>query len=542
MHYWNLYFLLKAALFYRGYIGFHWALNLALGVVLAWPLPPGRWRRLRNLLAPPVAVALLYHDSYLPPPARVLSQAKALLGFSADYWLELGQRLFSPALALALVAIVLGYAVLARRIRFATLSLASILSVPLVAALHGDPADGVAGSPGSTSGAEATAPAQSSTPDALLHAFYAEQKQLRLQLQTQTQIQTQTQDTGDTPPFDIIVLHVCSLAWDDMEFVGMREHPLLARFDVVFSNFNSAASYSGPAALRVLHGTCGQQRHRQIYESEDPSCYVFPNLEKLGYQTGALLNHDGLYEDFGASLETKGGLEGKLLPNQGAPVHMQNFDGSPIYNDYALLSQWWQQRSAQGGPPVALYYNTISLHDGNRVPGMASRSSLDTYKPRLAQLLQDFDHFITDLEKAQRPVVLVLVPEHGASLRGDKMQISGMREIPSPRITLVPTAVKLIGLPRPAGAAAEAATADSAPQAPLVVDRAMSYFGLFTLLGDWLADSPYAAQPLQSLAERVEKLPGTRFVSENADVVVLRNDANQYRLKSGNDPWIAYTP
>ena len=525
MHYWNLYFLLKAALFYNGYIGFHWALNLALGVSLAWPLPQGRWRKLRNALAPPVALALLYHDSYLPAPARVLSQAKALLGFSADYWLELGQRLVSPTLALALVAIVIGYAILAQRIRFATLTLASILSVPLVASLQNDPASAIAGS-----STDAAAPGQPSTPDALLQAFYAEQSQLRVPLRS----------ASDTPAFDIIVLHVCSLAWDDMEFVGLRDHPLLARFDVVFSHFNSAASYSGPSSLRVLHGTCGQQRHKQIYEAEDPSCYVFPNLEKIGYQTGALLNHDGLYEDFGATLESKGGLEGKLLPNQSAPVHMQNFDGSPIYNDYALLSQWWKQRTTQGGPPVALYYNTISLHDGNRVPGMASRSSLDTYKPRLTQLLADFDRFITDLENAQRPVVLVLVPEHGAALRGDKMQISGMREIPSPRITLVPTALKLIGLQKPP--AAEGAPAGTAPPAPLVVDQPMSYIGLFTLLGDWLADSPYAPQPLQTLAERVEKLLGTRFVAENADIVVVRNDADQYRLKSGNDPWIAYAP
>ena len=525
MHYWNLYFLLKAALFYRGYIGFHWTLNLALGVALAWPLRQGRWRQLRNVLAPPVALALLYHDSYLPPPARVLSQAKALLGFSADYWLELGQRLFSPTLALALVAIAIGYAILAQRIRFATLALASILSVPLVAALHNDPISTIAGS-----STDAATEGQPSAPEALIQAFYTEQNQLHLQLNS----------ASKTPPFDIIVLHVCSLAWDDMEFVGLREHPLLARFDVVFSNFNSAASYSGPASLRVLHGTCGQQRHKQIYEAEDPSCYVFPNLEKLGYQTGALLNHDGLYENFGTTLETKGGLTGKLLPNQGAPVHMQNFDGSPIYNDYALLSQWWNKRTAQGGAPVALYYNTISLHDGNRVPGMASRSSLDTYKPRLAQLLADFDHFINDLENAQRPVVLVLVPEHGAALRGDKMQISGMREIPSPRITLVPTAVKLIGVKKPPPA--EGAAASNAPSAPLVVDKPMSYIGLFTLLGDWLADNPYAPQPLQTLAERVEKLPGTRFVAENADIIVMRNDADQYRLKSGNDPWIAYAP
>ena len=533
MHYWNLYFLLKVGLFYRGYIGFNWALNLALGVALAWPLPQGRWRKLRNALAAAAAVALLYHDSYLPPPSRVLSQAKALLGFSADYWLELLQRLVSPSLVLGLVAIVIAYALLAKRIRFATLALAGILSVPVMASLETSLLNTDANGVGTGDGAMAAAPSKANTPDELMQAFYAEQSQLRLSLRSANAV----------APFDIIMLHVCSLSWDDMEFVGLREHPLLQRFDVVFSDFNSAASYSGPASLRVLHGTCGQQRHQQIYEGEDAACYVFPSLEKLGYQTSALLNHDGLYEDFGKTLESKGGLKGKLLPNQSAPVHMQNFDGSPIYNDYALLSQWWKKHAAEaasGGAPAALYYNTISLHDGNRVPGMTSRSSLDTYKPRLVQLLADFDRFIDDLEKSGRPVALILVPEHGAALRGDKMQISGMREIPSPRITLVPTAVKLIGLKPPTPV--DGAPASNLPTVPIVVTEPMSYLDLFALLNDWLADNPYAAQPLQTLAERTQKLPGTRFVAENADVVTLRNDAGQYFLKSSNDPWIKYNP
>lgn len=70
MHYWNLYFLLKTGLFYRGYTGFDWVLNLALGTALAWPMPQGRWRRLRSVLAWPAALALLYSDSYLPNALR----------------------------------------------------------------------------------------------------------------------------------------------------------------------------------------------------------------------------------------------------------------------------------------------------------------------------------------------------------------------------------------------------------------------------------------------------------------------------------------
>ena len=258
---------------------------------------------------------------------------------------------------------------------------------------------------------------------------------------------------------------------------------------------------------------------------------MFPNLEKVGYQTAALLNHDGVYEEFAHALEQLGGLAGKLQSNQGAPVHMQNFDGSPIYNDHALLAQWWKKRSTDRSTgPVALYYNTISLHDGNRVPGMASRNSLETFKPRLVQLLADFDRFISELEASGRPVVVMLVPEHGASLRGDKIQMSGMREIPGPRITLVPAAVKLVGMK-----ASEA----SPPPGPLVVNQPMSYLGLYTLLGDLIRDNPYASSA-RPLAERLATPVTTPFVSENADVIVMRTIDGKYLMRSGNGEWVPY--
>lgn len=521
MSYWNLYFLVKVGLYFTGYIGFNWWLNLLLWLALLPPIGHRLARRTRAVLAWPAAIALLYYDSYLPTLERVLSQLKALAGFSADYWLELAGRLVSPAALVVAIAGLFLYTALARRVRFATFALAGILSVPLVAAIQERKAEENAAGTLASQG-DGSQAADAADPDALLQKFYTAEAQKRLQF---------TPAAGGTPPFDIILLHVCSLSWDDMEFVGQRNHPLLQRFDALFTNFNSAASYSGPASLRVLHGSCGQTPHKKLYEGIDPQCYVFPNLEKLGYQTAGLLNHDGVYEEFAHTLEQRGGLAGKLQRNQDAPVHMQNFDGSPIYNDHALLSQWWKKRSTQGGAPVALYYNTISLHDGNRVPGMSSRSSLDTYKPRLVQLMADFDKFISELESAGRPVVVMLVPEHGASLRGDKIQISGMREIPGPRITLVPAAVKLVGMKK---------APDAAPAAPVVVNQPMSYLGLFTLLGDLLADNPFAptARPL---AERLQAPETTPFVSENADVIVVRNAAGKYLMKSGNGEWIPYT-
>lgn len=520
MSHWHLYFLAKVGLAFAGYIGFNWWLNLLLWLALLVPVNHQRVQRGRAVLSWPAAIALLYSDSYLPAPERVVAQMESLMGFSAAYWLELAGRLYNPGAWLTVMAGVLLYAALAGRVRFATFALAGILSFPVVSAIQEqrvrekDAAVILASQGDGTQAAQAVA----ADPDTLLKNFYATESQKRLKL---------TAASGP-PPFDIIVLHVCSLSWDDLEFVGQRDNPLLQRFDVVFTNFNSAASYSGPASMRVLHGSCGQTPHKQLYEGVDPSCYVFPDLEKLGYQTAGLLNHDGVYENFAKTLELHGGLAGKLQRNQDAPVHMQSFDGSPIYNDHALLSQWWKKRSSMpGAAPTALYYNTVSLHDGNLVPGVKSRNSIDTYKPRLIQLTADLDKFISELEAAGRPVAVVLVPEHGAALRGDKIQISGMREIPSPRISLVPAAVKLVGMKKTAGTA------------PLALNQPMSYFGLFSFLNDLITDSPYAPGA-RTLADRLKTPETTPFVSENADVVVMRNAAGRFVMKSGSSDWIAY--
>jgi cellulose synthase operon protein YhjU len=193
------------------------------------------------------------------------------------------------------------------------------------------------------------------------------------------------------------------------------------------------------------------------------------------------------------------------------------------------LSQWWTQRQTRGAAPVALYYNTITLHDGNRIPGSKSSSSLDTYKPRLVKLLGDFDRFVTQLEASGRPVVLVLLPEHGASLRGDKVQISGMREIPDPKITLVPAAIKLIGLPP---------TTAPAAGGPVVVTQPMSYFGINALLADLLRENPFAAGG-RPLADRLDALETTPFVAENDDVVVIGSE-NGYVLKSTEGTWVNF--
>lgn len=522
MSYWNLYFLIKVGLYYTGYIGFNWKLNLLFAIILVWPLQNTVGRRVRQFLAWPAAISLIYYDSYLPTLARVMSQTKVLSNFSAEYILELLQRTINPIALIGLIVIFIAYNFLNRWLRLSTFSLSAILSVPAVAMFQIGAATMPVDSPISESKTSSNVSSTASAladPDRQIQDFYSTESRKKLIFSAGASV----------PLFDIIVLHVCSLSWDDMDFVGLKEHPFLKRFDAVFTQFNSGASYSGPASLRVLHGTCGQPQHKALYEGIDPQCYVFPNLEKIGYKTSAVLNHDGTFENFAKILEQQGGLSKKIEKNNQAPIQMHSFDGTPIYNDQAILSQWWQNRQKNGPEPVALYYNTISLHDGNRVPGMSSRSSLDTYKPRLEKLLADFDKFLTELESTGRPVVVMLVPEHGAALRGDKIQISGMREIPGPRITLVPAAIKIIGGPK---------SLDN--QNTLLIDRPMSYFGLYSLLNNLMQKSPYDPGA-PSLAERLKTPDTTQFVSENDDVIVMRDAATQgYVLKSGNSAWVPY--
>src|SRR5579863_9492718 len=92
---WSAYFLAKLGLYALGYIGFSAWLNLALAIFTA--LPPGnaRQRLAKNLIAVPLGIVLLYHDSWLPPLAQALTQAENLSAFSGSYLWELAGRLIS---------------------------------------------------------------------------------------------------------------------------------------------------------------------------------------------------------------------------------------------------------------------------------------------------------------------------------------------------------------------------------------------------------------------------------------------------------------
>ncbi|KAG0915022.1 hypothetical protein G6F32_016579 [Rhizopus arrhizus] len=81
------------------------------------------------------------------------------------------------------------------------------------------------------------------------------------------------------------------------------------------------------------------------------------------------MNHDGHFDDFIGELHQYGGLQAQPMDISAFPKALVAFDKSPLRRDGDVLMAWWKQRLADAPQQVALFYNTISLQDGNRIVG-----------------------------------------------------------------------------------------------------------------------------------------------------------------------------
>ncbi len=550
---WNYYFIAKFYLYFAHYMGFHLGMNLVFALFLLLPLHGTslktiRLETIRNILALPAGFCLFYYDTWFPPFYRILEQRRAIEDFSGGYLLELAGRFLHPLVVLTVLGLLTVSAVAAHKFRLSTFVVLTLLAgIPLYAwwspffdakpAIYQAPvsvADNV-----QTRASVATwidngvvpaamqplAHPQDQDLDAALQGFYQEQAARVVRFQP-----GKAQDV----PFDLIVLQVCSLSWDDLRFSGEDHHPLYSRFDFLFTRFNSAASYSGPAAIRLLRGSCGQTSHAQLYVQDRPVCHEFSQWAAMGFTPQWLMNHDGRYGGFLNDIQQRGGVTVAPEDSSQAAVALKAFDGTPIRRDYAVLSAWAARRQQQSPLKVALYYNTISLHDGNHYPNEPAYAGTGkTYPQRLHVLLEDVNHFLDDLEHSGRKAVVVVVSEHGANARGDRMQIPFMREIPGPSISLVPLGISLIGLP-------------SHPPHPLLITRPSSYTELSQLLAELVHKDPFngaqneiSARSAPDLQQYIEPLGSTPFVTENEDIIVMRY-GNRYFIRYKNSGWTDY--
>ncbi|GAK23549.1 LOW QUALITY PROTEIN: inner membrane protein [Vibrio sp. JCM 19052] len=520
---WNIYFIAKVALFLQGIIDFHPLENFALLLFILLPVPVRALNVLRHVIAVIIAAWLLHYDSFLPPLERLWAQAGQLMQFEFSYLVELMGRFISVQALLGLFALCAAYFILSKFLRVSVFVVIAMIYVSIpktpqssVTAETTQPTQ-----PATTEVAETTQPQVTEINDESLNSmtadFFAKEASRRVSF---------SPDSAQDAPFDLLFLSICSVAWDDIEIAGMADHPLFKEFDVMFDNFSAATSYSGPAVVRLLRASCGQQEHSKLFEPAPKQCYLFDNLKDLGFKENLLMNHNGVFDSFLELIKKMGDLKTNLMSQEGFKPYQKSFDGSSIFRDKQVLDDWWQQRIKSDDEKVVALYNTISLHDGNRIINANSTTSMVSYKKRLKNLLDDLYSFFQELKASKRNIVVALVPEHGAGMRGDRMQISGMREIPAPTIVHTPVGIKVFG----EGIQRQGDTKH--------VKAPSSYLALSQLVSNILEQNIYEKKSF-SPDELAGNLPETQVVAQNSGSTVIEVNGKYYVSLDGSS-WIEY--
>lgn len=534
---WNFYFLVKFGLLWAGYLNFHAMQNLVFMAFLLFPLPNRRLHKWRNWIAIPIGFALFWHDTWLPGPESIMSQGSQIAGFSADYMWDLVTRFINWQMVGAFFVLLVAWLFLTQWIRVTVFVVAAMVWLNLITLVGpsfslfpgGQPTNTVTTTGGTAAATVATAgntpvvgdiPAQTAPPtsanlNAWLSSFY----------QSEEKRSTKFPDAlpADAQPFELLVINICSLSNADIEAAGLMQHPLWSHFDIRFTNFNSATSYSGPAAIRLLRASCGQASHTNLYQPAGNQYYLFDNLSKLGFAQQLMLDHNGVFGGFLKEIRDNGGVQSPLMDQSKLPINLLSFDGSPVYDDLAVLKRWQESEGQGAEKRTATFFNILPLHDGNHYQGQSKTAD---YKARAQKLFDELDTFFTELEKSGRKVMVVVVPEHGAALQGDKMQVSGLRDIPSPSITHVPAAVKFFGMKAPHQGA------------PIVIDQPSSYLAVSELVARAVDGKMFNEDSVDWQAY-TNSLPQTAPVSENSNAVVMQYQGKPYVRLNGGD-WVPY--
>src|SRR5690625_2389215 len=447
--FWNFYFLGKFALYLTGYINFDLFYNALFFAALVFPLRPLWLHRLRQYLAIPIGIAVLYHDTWFPPFSRLLAQPE-VLHFSSHYLLELIGRFINWNLLGAGFIFLVVYLFLAQWFRLTLFTVVFFIFLTSAEYRHHLPFTELLVSHQNQAGflRVQTATAEHSVKpnqqlentkelplnellDQELNAFYSAEKERRV---------TITKPLDGVIDFDILFFNICSLSWADLRESNLLTHTLFEHLDVIFDDFNSVTTYSGPAVTRLKYSTCGQRPHDELYQEIDAECSIFENLKDLGFETRIALNPQGEFQNFNNIISRLDPESEPFIPSELKPA-LRSFYGAPLWNDLEVLNLWMGNTETNRSKPISYVYNSVTLHDGNREATAAGGGRPSPYEKRAQRLLNEIEMFMADLEAKGKKTLVVFIPEHGAALQGDRMQIPGMREIPTPQITHIPVGV-----------------------------------------------------------------------------------------------------
>jgi cellulose synthase operon protein YhjU len=523
---WNIYFIIKLILVVNGIIELNFLKNIAFIAFLLMPLENKNMVSLRQVIAIPLACLLFYEDSYLPPIWHLFTQLEQISKFDISYLYELLTRFVSLNFVLIVFVSAVFYVIFYKVLRVTVLVIAGMTLLQITHTPHSS----------STISNETQPIASANTPLQESSTALSENEQLNnyrkefFKKQASLNISFR-EDLQQNIKFDILALSICSLAWEDIKYFNLENHKLLKEFDILFDNFNSATSYSGPALVRFLQANCGQKPHLGIMSRpSDQKCYLLNNLKELGFNTELILNHSGLFDNFTSLVQERGGIDVNPTRYNSKP-YLVSFDKSPIQRDKDIFSQWLQNRDKGVTDKMFTLYNTVSLHDGNHFENNMEIMSSETYGRRLITLLDDLYEVIEGLKKSNRPIVVLLVPEHGANIRGDNMQIAGMRDLPSPGITNVPVGLKIIG--------------NNIQRLGLQkhVTQQSSYLAIAHLINQLLEQDIFGKSEFdpESLLQNIPQTPvlSENMLTENDGSIVMQYQ-NNYYYSFNNGEWNEY--
>lgn len=519
---WNVYFIIAFALAAFGYIELNLLGNALLMAWLLLPVGPKWLRILRGTLGVAAAAVLLYSESWLPGVDSILANKGGIAGFSLLYMAEFALDFINVKMVGWGLLVFLGYFLVRRYVRvtfFTIVYFLGAVTMPWVQSILPERAPVVTADAGGQTN-EAAAPAKTGKADAKAvgewyDAFLAYEHDRRARFPNGL-------SEKDTP-FDILLLSICSVSNDDLAVSQLDQHPLFKEFNIRFDSFNAATAYSGPALLRLLNGACGQPSHSELYGERRPECEIMTRLGTLGYSQRLLMDHSGEYNNFLQSMRDKAGVTA-TLDNAKYPTRYMGFDDEEIADSLAVLRHWQRTQVKSKAGRTATLINFIALHDGNRLPG---RGRAEPFKPRAQEMFDNIRTFLRELERSGRKTMVVIVPEHGAAVRGDKIQVPRLRDIPTMRISRVPVMVKFVGL-------------KGMPNEPIHVTGNTSYLALTSLIGKTLETDYFSKDggtvPLEQL---VHDLPQTNPVSENGTVQTLEYQGREYFRQNGGE-WKPY--
>ena len=519
---WNVYFIIAFALAAFGYIELNLLGNALLMAWLLLPVGPKWLRILRGTLGVAAAAVLLYSESWLPGVDSILANKGGIAGFSLLYMAEFALDFINVKMVGWGLLVFLGYFLVRRYVRvtfFTIVYFLGAVTMPRVQSILPERAPVVTADAGGQTN-EAAAPAKTGKADAKAvgewyDAFLAYEHDRRARFPNGL-------SEKDTP-FDILLLSICSVSNDDLAVSQLDQHPLFKEFNIRFDSFNAATAYSGPALLRLLNGACGQPSHSELYGERRPECEIMTRLGTLGYSQRLLMDHSGEYDNFLQSMRDKAGVTA-TLDNAKYPTRYMGFDDEEIADSLAVLRHWQRTQVKSKAGRTATLINFIALHDGNRLPG---RGRAEPFKPRAQEMFDNIRTFLRELERSGRKTMVVIVPEHGAAVRGDKIQVPRLRDIPTMRISRVPVMVKFVGL-------------KGMPNEPIHVTGNTSYLALTSLIGKTLETDYFSKDggtvPLEQL---VHDLPQTNPVSENGTVQTLEYQGREYFRQNGGE-WKPY--